>query len=172
MGQLRSAASALARATSGPAEVLAGLDRFAADIDAATFSTACCARFTPATGSLRYAAAGHPPPLLVTAEGYSLLEGGRSLPLCLTPQPRSEAAVTVPDGALVAFYTDGLVERRSELIDAGIERVGRALQRVLAQDRGLVMEALVAELLADTPAEDDVALVLLSRKRTGVFTPA
>ena len=52
MGQLRSAASALARATSGPAEVLTDLDQFAADIDAATFSTACCARFTPATGSL------------------------------------------------------------------------------------------------------------------------
>ena len=171
MGQLRSAASALARATSGPAEVLAGLDRFAADIDAATFSTACCARFTPATGSLRYAAAGHPPPLLVTAEGYSLLEGGRSLPLCLASLPRSEAAVTVPHGALVAFYTDGLVERRSELIDAGIERVGRALQRVLAQDLEPVMESIVAETLADTPAEDDVALVLLSRKRTEVVTP-
>jgi len=164
MGQLRSAASALARATNGPAEVLAGLDRFAEDIDAATFSTACCARFTPATGSLRYAAAGHPPPLLVTRDGYSLLEGGRSLPLCLAPKPRGEAAVTVPPGALVAFYTDGLVERRSEMIDAGIDRVGTALQRVLAKSLDLVMESIVAEMLADAPAEDDVALVVLRRE--------
>ena len=107
----------------------------------------------------------------MTAEGYSLLEGGRSLPLCLASLPRSEAAVTVPHGALVAFYTDGLVERRSELIDAGIERVGRAYDRVLAQDLEPVMESIVAETLADTPAEDDVALVLLSRKRTDLVTP-
>jgi serine phosphatase RsbU (regulator of sigma subunit)/integral membrane sensor domain MASE1 len=172
MGQLRSAASALARATAGPAEVLTGLDRFAGDIDAATFSTVCCARFDSATGMLRYSVAGHPPPLLVSADGYSLLEGGRSLPLSLMPKPRPEAATTVPPGALVAFYTDGLVERRTERIDAGIDRVGRVLRSVLADDRDPVIESIVAETLGERTADDDVALVLLRRVTRAVERPA
>jgi serine phosphatase RsbU (regulator of sigma subunit)/integral membrane sensor domain MASE1/anti-sigma regulatory factor (Ser/Thr protein kinase) len=160
MGQLRSAASALARTTTGPAEVLAGLDSFAADTRAAMFSTACCARFDVATGVLRYAAAGHPPPLLVSSKGCIRLDAGRSLPLCFALDARPEGVASVPPRAIVAFYTDGLVERRRESIDTGIDRLAAVLEEAVAGD-GITAEEVIARTLGDTPAEDDVALVLL-----------
>ena len=69
------------------------------------------------------------------------------------------------------WEADGPIVRGALLFLAVvIDRVGGPRQRVLAQDLDLVMEPLVAEMLAVLPAEDDVALVLLSRERAGMVT--
>ena len=78
---------------------------------------------------LHYAVAGHPPPLLVTREGDArFLEGGRSLLLGVRPgSVRTDAVEPLPPGCTVLLYTDGLVERRGEVLDHGLTRLrGRA----------------------------------------------
>ena len=82
MGQLRSAVRALATTDAGPALLLNRLDRFVAGVEAADTATMVYAELDLRDGRLRYACAGHPPPVLVGAGGISdLLWGGRSAPL-------------------------------------------------------------------------------------------
>ncbi len=92
MGQLRSACRALLLEKSSPSAVLAGLDRFAARLPGAECTTAFCAVLTLATGELVYSTAGHPPAIMVHADGTTaMLEGGRGLPLATggpAPDPK------------------------------------------------------------------------------------
>ena len=82
MGQLRSACRALLLEKSSPSAALAGLDRFAARLPGAHCTTAFCAVLTLATGELVYSSAGHPPAIMVHADGTTeMLEGGHGLPL-------------------------------------------------------------------------------------------
>lgn len=86
MGQLRSACRALLIQSVGPAMALDALDRFAALVPGAHCATVFCGILDPASGELTYSSAGHPPGVLVTADGeVELLEGGRSLPLAVRP---------------------------------------------------------------------------------------
>ena len=114
MGQLRSAARALAPTSAGPADLLSRLDRFVESVPAATCSTVATAVLDLRTGTLTYACAGHPPPMLLEPDGSaSTLWGGRSLPLGVTPHlERDEATIEMAPGSRLLLYTDGLVERR------------------------------------------------------------
>ncbi|HEX5609029.1 MAG TPA: SpoIIE family protein phosphatase [Solirubrobacterales bacterium] len=162
MGQLRGAASTLARDADGPAQVLIGLDRFAAAVPSAEFSTALCARYEYGSGELRYAAAGHLPPLLIADGEARVLGEGRSGPICVTDDgQRPEGSVVLPKGGLVAFYTDGLVEQRGAVIDVGIERLGEALVARAGADLERAADEVVRSLTTGRVVDDDVALVLL-----------
>ena len=130
MGQLRSASQAVLLRAPGPAEALADLDTFASRIPGAECTTVFCAIIDPAAGTVTYSCAGHPPPILVTAEGESrLLDQARSLPLAMLPAgwQRSQATATLPPGATLMLYTDGLVERRNQPLDTGIDAAAAAL---------------------------------------------
>ena len=162
MGQLRGAASSLARDAEGPAQVLAGLDRFAAAVPSAEFSTALSAHYRYGSGELRYAAAGHLPPLLIAGGEARVLGEGRSGPICVPDEDqRPEGRVTLPKGALVAFYTDGLVEQRGAVIDIGIERLGEALLARAGADLERTADEVIRSLTTGRVVDDDVALVLL-----------
>ncbi len=116
MGQLRSAGQAVLLRAPGPAEALTDLDTFASRIPGAECTTVFCAIIDPATGTVTYSCAGHPPPILATAAGECrLLDQAQSLPLGMLPAgwQRSQATVTLPPGATLMLYTDGLVERRT-----------------------------------------------------------
>src|SRR4029077_12180474 len=121
MGQVRSACRALLFDNPSPSAALAGMDRFAARLPGAECTTAVCAVLNPDTGELAYSSAGHPPPILVHADGTTrTLEDGRDIPLGLrTDRPRPEARVTMPARATLLLYTDGLVERRGQSLDTG-----------------------------------------------------
>ena len=83
-----------------------------------------CAILDPEAGTVTYGCAGHPPPILVTAGGgYHLLDQARSLPLAMLPADwrRSQATATLPPGATLMLYADGLVERRNQPLDKGID---------------------------------------------------
>ncbi|MBT8241836.1 MAG: serine/threonine-protein phosphatase, partial [Acidimicrobiia bacterium] len=83
MGQLRAASSALAHAVDGPAEILAGLDRFARTLSGAEFATLCVVVFDGSPNA-RISSAGHPPPVVVTSDGHvQVIEAGRRPPLTL-----------------------------------------------------------------------------------------
>ncbi|WP_069170129.1 PP2C family protein-serine/threonine phosphatase [Streptomyces griseus] len=113
----------------------------------------------PDPWQLHYAAAGHPPPLLVTREGETrFLEGGRSMMLGVDPdEHRPDAWEELPASSTVLLYTDGLVERRDEVLDRGMARLRR-------QAAGLArapLETFCDELLGGlaTAGTDDVALI-------------
>ncbi|WFE36161.1 SpoIIE family protein phosphatase [Micromonospora sp. WMMD975] len=162
MGQLRSACRALLLQDASPAPTLMALDRFAALLPGAQCATVFCGVLDPATGLLRYSSAGHPPAIVVHADGTPrFLDQGRSRPLAVrTGRERPEAETVVPARATLMLYTDGLVERRRQPLTAGIDRATTAIQ----EGRSIPVEALATEVMERlTPAggyDDDVALLL------------
>lgn len=162
MGQLRSACRALLLEESGPSAALAGLDRFAARLPGARCTTAFCAVLTLDTGELVYANAGHPPPILVHADGTTVrLDGGHGLPLALRPDwSRTEAQVTMPPRATLLLYTDGLVERRGHTIDDGMTRAADLVQQGRSQSIDEVADQLMTRLEPGGGYPDDVAMLL------------
>jgi serine phosphatase RsbU (regulator of sigma subunit) len=124
-------------------------------------STVCSARLSVRDGKLRYAAAGHPPPLLVNGERFTVLDDGRSLPLCYADGPRREAEVRLEGDDILALYTDGLVESPQEMIDVGIARLGDALVTAGARGFDRIADVVIPEALAGRTSRDDLALVVL-----------
>ncbi len=165
MGQLRSACRALLLQTGGPAATLAALDEFAARIPGAVCTTVCCAVLDRSTAELRYSRAGHPPPVLVAADGTgSLLEEAGSLPLGVAPgSPRPEASVVVGSGTTLLLYTDGLVERRDESLTTGTARLLTVAAAAPRTDGEALADALMAGMLPPEGQRDDVALVAYRR---------
>ncbi len=162
MGQLRSACRALLLEKSSPGAVLAGLDRFAAQLPGADCTTAFCAVLTLATGELVYSSAGHPPPIMVQADGATaMLDGGHGLPLAIRPdQQRPEAHATMPARATLLLYTDGLVERRGRSIEDGMARAADLVQDGRSQELDEVADHLMSGLEPAGGYLDDVAMLL------------
>ncbi|MGY1640237.1 SpoIIE family protein phosphatase [Geodermatophilus sp. SYSU D00703] len=161
MGQLRSALSAALLQGCSPEEALELLDRFAARLPGALASTAACLVLDPASGTVCWARAGHPPALLVTPDGARLLDGSGAGTVLGVPgrAPYTQAATEVPVGATLLLYTDGLVERRGEVLDEGLDRVRTTAARHGAADPARLTARLLAEVLADTDQPDDVAVI-------------
>jgi PAS domain S-box-containing protein len=162
MGQLRSACRALLLENPSPRAALSGLDRFAARLVGAPCTTAFCAVLDPDTGELTYSSAGHPPPILVHADGTTLtLEDGRDIPLGLrTDRPRPEARVIMPARATLLLYTDGLIERRGQSLDTGIARATDLVQSGSATALDSLASEVMSRLTPDGGYQDDVALLL------------
>ncbi|TFV86252.1 SpoIIE family protein phosphatase [Blastococcus sp. CT_GayMR16] len=161
MGQLRSAGRALLLESRSPGHVLSALDRFATLVPGAAVSTVFCAVIDPRDGILRYSSAGHPPAIVVDADGRAtFLEEAGSLPLAVVDDlERPEADVALAPGSTLLLYTDGLVERRDQGLDDGMTRAAE----VLAEGRHLppaeLADLLTEKLLDDAP-DDDVAFLV------------
>ena len=162
MGQLRSALSTALLQGCGPAEALELLDRFAARLPGALASTAACLVIDPAARTIRWSRAGHLPPLLLTLgrDDRLLTEAGAGPVLgAIGRAPYAEGSVTIEPGATLLLYTDGLVERRGELIDDGLERIRTVAGRHVAFAPDLLTDRLLAEVLGDAEQPDDVAVI-------------
>ncbi|MFF9286795.1 SpoIIE family protein phosphatase [Streptomyces griseosporeus] len=169
MGQLRTAVRAFALGDRPPEEVVAGTNHLLIDLDPGQFASCCYVRLDPATGRARAVRAGHPPPLLRHADGRTEvvdLPGG----VVLGVDPRAHypvAELELEAGAVLALYTDGLVERPGTDIDEGIAALRDALARSgVPAGRPL---AEIADLLTATARRapdrpDDIALLLASRR--------
>lgn len=165
MGQLRSAVRAVAGPGAGPAAVLTRLDRFVDQVPSARVATLAYGELDLAAGTLRYACAGHPPPLLLPAAGADeFLWGGRSTPLgvVLEGVPRREAQVQLAPGDRVLLYTDGLVERRDRGLDEGMSALAAAVADVRGRSLGDTVDAVTATMLLGEESSDDVCALLLS----------
>ncbi|HEX6844342.1 MAG TPA: SpoIIE family protein phosphatase, partial [Actinomycetota bacterium] len=165
MGQLRSAVRALALQNLGPIGVLDALEDFARRTPGAEMSTVVYGELDPDSGEFRFASAGHPPPLLEADETVEVLEGGRSPLLAVGTggEPRPDHVVRIPPGATLVLYTDGLVERRGEPIDRGIQRLGRALRATAAEEPEDRIDELLERMLGGVERDDDVALLCVRR---------
>ncbi|MEU3619610.1 SpoIIE family protein phosphatase [Streptomyces sp. NPDC006872] len=164
MGQLRSALSAASRVAAGPAEALNVLGRYAHVVDGAESATAVTTFIDFDHHTITYSSAGHPPPVLVHADGrVEFLDRATDPPLDArpTPVPRPQARTAFADGATLALYTDGLVERRHEDIDTGVGRLADALARHREDNPETLADAVLLELLPPGGATDDTALVVV-----------
>jgi serine phosphatase RsbU (regulator of sigma subunit)/anti-sigma regulatory factor (Ser/Thr protein kinase) len=157
MGHLRHVVRAYALECLGPAETLARLDRIASESE--IFATVVYAILSPDRMTMRLANAGHPPPLVRTPHGsVRRLDDGRSLPIGSGAGAMfAEATIDVePDSSLI-FYTDGLVERREESIDTGIDRLAALIGGGRSSAHHLV-DGIIEE-LADGAQPDDRAIL-------------
>jgi anti-anti-sigma factor len=162
MGQLRSALSAALLQGCGPAEALELLDLFASRLPGALASTAACLVVDAEAGTVRWARAGHPPPLVVTSDGQArFLDGQGSGTVLGVPgrAPYTEGSFTIEPGATLLLYTDGLAERRGEPLDEGLARVRDVAARHATADPGRLTTWLLDDVLADTDQPDDVAVI-------------
>ncbi|MFE6821687.1 SpoIIE family protein phosphatase [Streptomyces sp. NPDC057690] len=189
MGQLRSAVRAFALGDRPPEEVMGGTNHLLIDLDPGQFASCCYVRLDPATGLARAVRAGHLPPLLRHPDGRTEvveLPGG----VVLGVDPRAHYPVTelrLEPGAILALYTDGLVERPGHDIDDGITDLRRALAGAgsrrppagtgaagpTAEARTGRSLADVADLLTATARQaadrgDDIALLLATRRAAEV----
>ena len=165
MGQLRSACRVLLLQSPEPAQILMALDAFAARVVGADCTTVFCAVLDPGTGALRYSSAGHPPGIVVGSAGQvTMLSEAGSLPLGVVADVlRPEATTTVGPGASLLLFTDGLVERRHESLDAGIERLVSAVRSRPGLGQERLADDLMARMLPAEGRRDDVALVIYRR---------
>ncbi|MGV4980712.1 SpoIIE family protein phosphatase [Streptomyces sp. NRAIS4] len=177
MGQLRSAVRAFALGDRPPDEVMSGTNHLLIGLDPGQFASCCYLRLDPATGRARIARAGHPPPLLRSPDGRTrLLDVPGGVVLGVDPHARYPVTELLlePD-AILALYTDGLVERPGADIDDGIDALRMALARAGAgsgrrSGRSLagVADRLTASARHSTDRPDDVALLLAARRSTPV----
>ena len=163
MGQLRTAVAALAPDCASPTALLERLDEFAQRANGMRFSTACFATLDPVSGAVEHASAGHPPILLIDERGATrYLHAGVSWPLCAADVPRdAPGSLVLAPGATLILYSDGLVERRGEAIDAGLEELRQAAQRSRRLTVDDLCEALVGEMLDGRPIKDDVVVLAI-----------
>ena len=129
MGRQRNTFRAYAYDCDSPAEVLRRMIRH---VNEDEMITAACVTVDPVEGALRYSCAGHPPPLLLDRDTGTVvrLDGASSPPLGVAePSDVVEQQLLLPERATLALYTDGLVERRGESIEDGIDVLARELSR-------------------------------------------
>jgi PAS domain S-box-containing protein len=159
MGQLRAAVRAYARLDLPPADLLESLDGLVRDIGEDQIVTCIYAVFDPADRCLRFANAGHLPPVVASPGGRCELVGGdENPPLGIGPFNMTQHEVALPPSSRVLLYTDGLVERRGEDIDLGVETLKRHMAGLTGPVDG-VPEELVAAMLPEGP-DDDVAILV------------
>ncbi|MER5917297.1 SpoIIE family protein phosphatase [Streptomyces sp. NPDC001982] len=164
MGQLRSALSAASLVAEGPARALETVGLYARTIDGAENTTVATTFIDWDTRTITYSSAGHPPPALLQRDGtVEFLDQATDPPLGARPQhmPRIQAAAAFREGAVLALYTDGLIERRREDIDTGLARLADSLARHQADDPETLADAMLTDLLPPGDATDDTALVIV-----------
>ncbi|MGW2957505.1 SpoIIE family protein phosphatase [Streptomyces sp. NPDC001220] len=180
MGELRTAVRTLALLDLEPAEVLSALDEIArglgtpggvqqatrtarqprdADLSEVYLATCVYAVYDSVTRRCTFANAGHLPPVLVEpGEDALMLDVPPGMPLGVGGEPFEEVEVELPEGALLALYTDGLVESRDHPLDEGLQAFVGALT-----DPSQPLEDVCDHVLntLDTHhGEDDIALLM------------
>jgi serine phosphatase RsbU (regulator of sigma subunit) len=175
MGQLRGLLRGIATYSDAPpAEVLRGLDASMTTLQMRALATAAVARFEQTPEELergitrmRWANAGHLPPLVVNPDGSVAELASWTGDLLLGVDPgtqRRESVVTLDRGATVLLYTDGLIERRDADLDTGMVRLRDALVDLAHLPLQQLLDTLL-ERLVDGHPDDDVALVAVRLHR-------
>ncbi|HEX5980215.1 MAG TPA: SpoIIE family protein phosphatase [Thermoleophilaceae bacterium] len=161
MGQLRHAARAYALEGHTPPAVLDLLDRLVRSLPGAQMATLLYLVVDSNLRTVRFASAGHVPPLVVDPDGQPrFLEGAPNPPLgVFDSSGHEEITAKLEPGSTIVLYTDGLVEERGVSIDAGLEALRQA-----ARNPGHPVELcdhLVDSMLSIHPAHDDIAVLAL-----------
>jgi sigma-B regulation protein RsbU (phosphoserine phosphatase) len=162
MGRVRSALRAYSLIDASPERVLDLVDRKVTHFEIGTMVTVACAVLDPPFDTMSLAVAGHPPPVIaVPGSQASLAEVDVSPPIGANlGSPRRSTTISVTPGTVVAFYTDGLIERRGESLDVGLGRLRGAVRPGAPNS---VARDIMRDLLRDVVPRDDIALVVMRR---------
>ncbi|HEX8054066.1 MAG TPA: SpoIIE family protein phosphatase [Thermoleophilaceae bacterium] len=164
MGQMRTALRAYALDADGdrPGPVLDRLDRLVRSLDEREMATVAYVVIDPAESVLTASLAGHPPPLVLGADGSTrFLDGVRSRPIGVVAARRyDETTAPLERGETLILYTDGLVERRGVPIDEGMRRLEEVAASVAGADPDELCDRLV-RLAEDDSVADDVAVLAI-----------
>jgi anti-sigma regulatory factor (Ser/Thr protein kinase) len=161
MGQLRNALRAYALEEHPPGVVVEKLDSLVQSLEQGRMATLLYLVVDADLSRVRFASAGHLPPLLVGPDGDArYLEEEASVPLGVMPGGYAEAVVEVEPGSTLLLYTDGLVEERGVPIDDGLERMRQAVLDG-PDDPEELCDHVLAAMGRSGVASDDVALFVL-----------
>lgn len=164
MGRLRITAKALARHDQEPAALLGELDQCAQEAGI-ELATCLYIRYDPTTGRARLASAGHPPPLVRHPDGrVELLDDVLGVPLGVGGGAFRTAEAQLPDDAVLALYTDGLIEARGHDIDEGLHALHEELARIPGSLEAAA-DRILTRLVPSAPADDTVLLLARVHRR-------
>jgi Stage II sporulation protein E (SpoIIE)/Integrase core domain len=160
MVALRNFLRGLAITGAGPGALLGWLNSAAYHLADDTYATAICGTYDPGNRTLRWARAGHLPPVVVhrgTARTLALPEG-----MLLGTEPDAcyqEATITLSPGDTLLMFTDGLIERRDQSLDHTLHALKHLASRPV-HDIGTFADHLLAHSASDTA--DDACLIAIS----------
>ncbi|WTR19045.1 SpoIIE family protein phosphatase [Streptomyces sp. NBC_00138] len=163
MGQLRTTVQTLAGLDLAPQEVLYHLDEQAQRLGQDRMATCVYAVYDPIAHRLVVANAGHPPPILLHADGLAeVLRVPPGAPIGVGGVPFEAVELPAPAGATLLLYTDGLVESRTRDVWGGIELLRERLHDAATVVSPPPLEPLcdeVLEILGPGDRDDDIALL-------------
>jgi GAF domain-containing protein/anti-sigma regulatory factor (Ser/Thr protein kinase) len=165
MGQVRSAIRAYAVSGQSPTEVLSSLDRLFNTLVEDRVVTAVVGKITPSTGRVVLSNAGHPPPLVVRADGtvtFCPLQHSLLIAAGLNGNPRPRDELVLDRGDSLVMYSDGLIERRGELITNGMERLGTAATVIAKSGWPERAAVTFASMLSNEERTDDVVVLCIN----------
>jgi sigma-B regulation protein RsbU (phosphoserine phosphatase) len=164
MGRVRSALRAYALEGHPPDVVLRLVDRKVRHFEVGAMATVACAIAMPPYDEFDVVAAGHLPPVLVVpGEPAALVDIEVAPPLGAgTGGPQTPTRVSLPPGGSLVLYTDGLIERRGEVLDVGFGRLCRA---IAPDGSEIVCRTVMHELVGSQSPEDDIAMIVVSRRK-------
>ncbi|MEU1203649.1 PAS domain S-box protein [Streptomyces sp. NPDC005813] len=164
MGQLRSAAHALAKTGMQPRQLMQALDAVVADLGVPDQLVTCCYLVIAAdAGEVMICSAGHLPVLVtVPGQGARTIPAPVNAPLGVGDMIYEQCSTTIPRGATLVLYTDGLIETPGSDIEDQLAELIRTLDKLAgdAPDLEGAADHVLATLLPDADGHDDVTLLL------------
>ena len=163
MGRMRSVLRAYAIETDHPSEALERLDRKFAHFEPDEMATVLYLTIDADLTAFTVASAGHPPPVLARAGGeVALVDCPPGPPIgAHVVSRRVDVHLPLEPGTTLGCYTDGLIERRFESVDEGLERLRRSFRAGPPEE---VCRVVISELVGASAVADDTALLVVRRR--------
>lgn len=162
MGRLRTAFQTIVPFRPDPGSMLQAVSQQVGSIPDAFCTTVVCVVLDLRTGDMAWSRAGHPPPLVVGADGPTLLDAPCLPPLGVAADgPAPVHRRSLDPGDVLVLYTDGLVERRHESIDQGFRRLGAVAHQLVDLEPEELSDALVEALVPAEAQTDDLAVLVV-----------
>jgi PAS domain S-box-containing protein len=162
MGELRTTLRAYAADGAPPADVVNRLDHLAYQQGAGFVATLIYGVLDPTTGRFTYTRAGHLPPILIDLDRQPVIVDDIASPPLGMGWQHVQQELTLEPGSTLVLYTDGLVERRDEEIDRGLQRLAEAAAHPTENTESLC-DLLLDELSDPGGLTDDIALLIVRR---------
>jgi anti-sigma regulatory factor (Ser/Thr protein kinase) len=166
MGKMRNALRAHALLGGSPVDIVQRADTFHRHFGEGELVTLLVGLLAADLATLRFVSAGHLPPLIVDEEGARFATNGHHNQALGVGHGSGfvEETIAMRPGTSVVLYTDGLVERRDESLDAGLERLRSIAERVVTgRPPGPAISELLGEVLGDRRPIDDIAMLIATR---------
>jgi serine phosphatase RsbU (regulator of sigma subunit) len=160
IGQLRTGWRAYSLQQFPVSVLMRSLDLLLQDLSDTMLATAVCVVADPMRREIEIISAGHPPPLVVDADGTAtFVSSDPHTPLGVQPSPiYLSTVVQVPPGSLLVMYTDGLVEGRDVSLDEGMAHLASVTSAAVDQHVGTLCDTVLEKIVGDGQG-DDVALL-------------